>query len=56
MKREQQALLMKMQLGDIKNGARSRACLKNHSCDLHSPLQASWTANVQDDADNSSQI
>ena len=31
-----------------------RACLKNHSRDLYSPLQASWTTNIQDDADHSS--
>jgi len=33
---------------------RSRACLKKYSCDLHSPMQASWTLAVQDDADHSS--
>ena len=31
-------------------GADAGACLKNHSRDLYSPIQASWTADIQDDA------
>lgn len=38
MKREQQALLMKMQLGDIKNGARSRQRHRNVGYELYAGI------------------